>query len=247
MSDRHIRRTGSDYAAAYISLLPYGAAWSRDPTSVLVQACEGLNDYWGTVDGTAADLLEIESDPRTTTDNLLLPDWERNWGLPDPCLTGTLTVSQRQQVLVQRMTLLGAQSREFFIELAEQLGFTITISEFRPFMIGIDRCGDNRVHGDGTNPMFAAEFALGYLPVCDPGGNRIGAGILSEQPCYGLGAPELRFYWQVHVLAIPAGGDATDLECILNRWKPAHTQIVFDYSALPFTLDVSELDVGILG
>jgi uncharacterized protein YmfQ (DUF2313 family) len=23
-----------------------------------------------------------------------------------------------------------------------------------------------------------------------------------------------------------------DLECLLNRWKPAHTQIIFDYSGL---------------
>jgi uncharacterized protein YmfQ (DUF2313 family) len=25
-------------------------------------------------------------------------------------------------------------------------------------------------------------------------------------------------------------GYATDLECILNRWKPGHTEIIFDYS-----------------
>ena len=27
-------------------------------------------------------------------------------------------------------------------------------------------------------------------------------------------------------------GMADDLECLLNRWKPAHTQIIFDYSGL---------------
>jgi uncharacterized protein YmfQ (DUF2313 family) len=27
-------------------------------------------------------------------------------------------------------------------------------------------------------------------------------------------------------------GRYDDLECLLNRWKPAHTQIVFDYSNL---------------
>ena len=27
-------------------------------------------------------------------------------------------------------------------------------------------------------------------------------------------------------------GLAEDLECLLNRWKPAHTEIVFDYSGL---------------
>jgi hypothetical protein len=27
-------------------------------------------------------------------------------------------------------------------------------------------------------------------------------------------------------------GIADDLECLLNRWKPAHTEIIFDYSGL---------------
>ena len=27
-------------------------------------------------------------------------------------------------------------------------------------------------------------------------------------------------------------GTADDLECLLNRWKPGHTQIIFDYSGL---------------
>jgi uncharacterized protein YmfQ (DUF2313 family) len=59
----------------------------------------------------------------------------------------------------------------------------------------------------------------------------------------------MRFYWTVHVHSKGlrwfrcggGGGQAgfdhhleigidADLECLLNRWKPAHTQIVFDYS-----------------
>jgi uncharacterized protein YmfQ (DUF2313 family) len=27
-------------------------------------------------------------------------------------------------------------------------------------------------------------------------------------------------------------GLADDLECLLNRWKPAHPEIIFDYSGL---------------
>ena len=63
--DRHIRRSGADYTAAFLLLLPQGQAWPKHaPDSVLVQTVEGLCDYWGTVDGRAADLLERESDPR---------------------------------------------------------------------------------------------------------------------------------------------------------------------------------------
>src|ERR1700756_282110 len=142
MSDRHIRRSGSDYTEAFLSLLPQGQAWPKHaPGSVLVQGITGLCDYWGFVDGRAADLLEIESDPRSTVE--LLPDWERNWGLPDPCYKAPQTIGQRQLALVMRMTMQGAQSREFFISVASMIGYDITITEYRTFVVGIDRCGDN--------------------------------------------------------------------------------------------------------
>src|SRR5262245_51830939 len=81
--DRHVRRSGDDYAQAFLRLLPTGQAWPRSTESTLVQVCEGLCDYYGYVDSRAGDLLERESDPRATIE--LLPDWEKAWGLPDPC------------------------------------------------------------------------------------------------------------------------------------------------------------------
>src|SRR6516162_2792503 len=149
MSDRHVRRAGSEYRDAFLELLPQGQAWPKHSLdSVLWKACDGLNNYWGWVDGRAADLLEQESDPRTTVE--LLPDWERNWGLPDPCFAEPLSVHDRQVALVQRMTIEGGQSRQFFVDVAAQLGYTITITEYRPFMTGIDKVGDNRVIGTGA-------------------------------------------------------------------------------------------------
>jgi uncharacterized protein YmfQ (DUF2313 family) len=66
-----------------------------------------------------------------------------------------------------------------------------------------------------------------------------------------LGPPEMRFYWTIHVgdarltwFRCGAGGGevgvdphliiglAEDLQCLLERWKPAHTDIVLDYSGL---------------
>jgi uncharacterized protein YmfQ (DUF2313 family) len=87
-------------------------------------------------------------------------------------------------------------------------------------MVGIDRVGDNRtLNADGS---------------------------YSEYP-YILGPPENRFYWSVNVntnkliwFRVDAGqcgidphlriGLADDLECLLNQIKPAHTEIIFDYS-----------------
>lgn len=245
MSDRHVRRSGSDYGSAFLSLLPQGPAWPRTLGSTLDLSCRGLAEYWGFVDSRAADLLEQESDPRITLE--LLPDWERNWGLPDPCYDAPQTIGERQLALVMRMTMVGAQSREFFIGVAAQLGYTITITEYRTFVVGIDRCGDNRVYGDGSNPMYN-EWGI---PIKNPRGLPVALGELSEWPYYGFGPESNRFYWTVHVdnakltwFRVGSGGGQTgidphlrigvfdDLECLLNRWKPAHTQIIFDYSGL---------------
>jgi uncharacterized protein YmfQ (DUF2313 family) len=241
--DIHVRRSGDDYGDAFLSLLPQGQAWPKHPGTTLDLACRGLAEYWGFVDSRAADLLEQESDPRITLE--LLPDWERNWGLPDPCYQAPQTIGERQLALVMRMTMMGGASREFFIEVAAQLGYTITISEFRVFVVGLDRCGDNRVYGDGSNPMYN-EWGQ---PIKNPNGENVAFDELSEWPYYGLGPDTNRFYWTVHVheagliwfrcASSQCGVDthleiklATDLECLLNRWKPAHTEIIFDYSGL---------------
>lgn len=245
MSDRHVRRSGDDYCKALADLLPVGYAWPRDENSLAMKVVCGIAHFWGYVDGRAADLLERESDPRQTIE--LLPDWERNWGLPDPCYEAPQSVDERQLALVMRMTMQGAQSREFFIGVAAQIGYTITITEYRTFVVGIDRVGDARVYGELPPDPMRNEWGI---PIMDARGDQpVADGELSEWPYYGLGPDTNRFYWTVHVdqaklvwFRCASGqcgvdphlriGLADDLECLLNRWKPAHTQIIFDYSGL---------------
>jgi uncharacterized protein YmfQ (DUF2313 family) len=248
MVDRHVRRSCDDYTDALADLLPVGPAWPREYDSVLMELVHGLSCIWADpVDSRAADLLEFESDPRLTIE--LLPDWERAWGLPDPCYTAPQSIDERHLALLMRMTMLGAQSREFFIGVAAQIGYTITITEYRTFVVGLDHVGDARVYGaaGAPDPLMFNEWgvpimnARGDAPVAD--------GELSEWPYYGLGPDANRFYWTVHVdqakltwFRSASGqcgvdphlriGIADDLECLLNRWKPAHTQIIFDYSGL---------------
>jgi uncharacterized protein YmfQ (DUF2313 family) len=241
--DRHVTRSGDEYADAFAELLPTGQAWPRDDDGVLMTVVRGLSKIWGMVESAASLLLEQESDPRTTI--LMLPDWERNWGLPDPCYAEPFTIGDRQKALVQRMTIEGAQSRAFFIATALSIGYVITITEYRPFMVGIDRCGDNRQIGDGS--VMQDQFGN---PLYDEMGVPLAYGVMSEYP-YMLGPPGNRSYWKVHVHAVRltwfrAGGGggqagvdphlrlalATDLECLLRRWKPAHTDLIFDYSGL---------------
>jgi uncharacterized protein YmfQ (DUF2313 family) len=225
--DKHITRSGEDYAEAMQQLLPLGQAWPRDYDSVLMKTVRGLTGIWGNIEGRASQLLEIESDPRTTTE--LLPDWERNWGLPDPCMKDPPTsLDERRQALVTKMTSIGGQSRQYFIDVAKQYGYEITITEYAPYMTGVSLVGDTRGLDNKTPP---------------------------DDYRWRLGPPEMRYYWTVHVSATKLTyfhcnssqcgidrllriGLADDLECILDELKPAHTDIVFDYSpleALDFT------------
>lgn len=218
--DKHVRRSGSDYAQAMMRLLPRGQAWPRSIESTLAMTIEGLADYWGFVDSRAADLLEIESDPRTTVE--LLPDWERNWGLPDPCFPAATSIPERQKMLVMYMTMLGGQSRAWFQQVAGFTGYELTIGEWAPFMCGVSECGDTRFEYDDTG------LYRWYI-----------------------GPPENRYYWYINadqaVLEWFRCGTSysqcgvhphlkivlsSPIECLLDRWKPAHTEIVFDYSNL---------------
>jgi uncharacterized protein YmfQ (DUF2313 family) len=220
--DRHIRRPGEDYATAFLTMLPQGQAWPKEPGSVLERVCSGLNEFYGYVDGRAGDLLEIESDPRKTIE--ILSDWERAWGLPDPCFASPQTVEQRRRILVLWMTWMGGQSRKYFTDLMAWLGYTIEIQEFAPFMCGISWVGDTRTREDAA----AGKHFRWYI-----------------------GPPEQRFYWTVQVGQIglnwfrASSGQAgvnyhleftipEEFVCLLNRWKPAQTSLIPDFSAIAY-------------
>lgn len=210
------RRSGADYAEGFSNLLPPGPAWPREPDTVLMRLLSGLAEVWGAkVDARAADLLERESDPRATIE--LLSDWERVAGLPDACLAEALTIGDRQAALVARLTMEGGQSIPFFLGIASALGYEITITEHSPFMAGISHAGDTRYDGGGFR--------------------------------WEIGPAEVRYYWTINLSAArltwfragagQAGVDphlrigiASDLECLIRRFKPAHTEVFFDYTGL---------------
>lgn len=172
----------------------------------------GVAAIFGDVDARAGAFLEIESDPRKTAE--LLPEWESAFGLPDDCISEPVTVGDRRTALIQRITLLGSPSRAFFISVAASIGYTITISECVPFQCGLHSCGFN-----GNDDL------------------------------WGIGPEELRYVWFVHVTGArlswfrAASGElgvdhhleigiASDLECLIRRLSPAHTQLFFDYSGV---------------
>lgn len=201
-------RTPTEYLRLLQSLLPKGRAWNRDEGSVLTEFLYGETDELSRVDGRSDDLLE-ERDTRYASE--LLIDHEIDLGLPDECAELPQTITERRRIAHSRLITLGQQNPAYFIELAAAYGWTITITEYKPFWCGVgaigDPCGDQEV-------IFYWKVTIEY------GGGDI---IYFTSGSSEAGDP-LSF--------IPVA--ATSLICMLNKYKPAHTTLLFDYSGPEF-------------
>lgn len=194
--------TETDYLRQMQALLPPGPAWPKDDDALLTRMLGALAAELARVDGRVRQLVD-EDDPRMAAELLL--DWERVAGLPDTCvaLSGqTQSIAQRRAALVARLTMLGGQSKAYFIALAASLGYTVTITEFRPFHAGQSRSGDPVA----TNWQFSWQV---NAPLNTVTPFRAGNAVAGDP--------------------INSWGNKL-LECVLSRFKPAHTTVVFAYT-----------------
>lgn len=222
-------RDAESYTHALMAYLPLGEVWPRDIGSELYKICRGLMGVvarWGKRTGL---FLITEAFPPHSY--LLLPDWERVLGLPEPCYPPAQTLAERRlQVLEKLRRRPGGQSRQYFIDIARRLGYyedppspyqlpmqlpaqvgklnQITITEYRPFMAGVSRAGDDRWGIAPHHMRFVWKIGV-------PGQRlnwfRAGQSRASENP---------------HVKI----RHAEDLECVLQKLKPAHSRLIFSYT-----------------
>lgn len=201
-------RTLNSYAHALGALMPRGRVWPEGGGPVWAQLIRALAVEFRRIDARALRLIE-EADPRTCGETL--EDWERVLALPDPCSPANATLAERRDAVVTLLRAEGGSSIAYFVGIAADLGHDITIKEHRPFVCGMSACG----HQSEPRTM---------------------------------GSPTMRFVWTVTLSTARlryfrmgyggsrAGEDthltitrATQIECLFNRLKPAHTTVVFDY------------------
>ena len=119
------------YQRQWRQLLPEGPVWPRDLDTAIASVLGAIADSLVRVDRRAGDLRN-ELDPRATRELLL--DWERNFGLPDDCMSDSPTNDERRRRVHQKVAWQGGQSQEFFIGFLAALGYPgCTITEFRSF------------------------------------------------------------------------------------------------------------------
>lgn len=193
--------TDADYLNQLQALLPPGPAWPRDADAPLTRLLDALSVELARVDGQAWRLVE-EADPRTTAELFL--DWERVAALPDPCAEafgGEQTMSQRRAALVGRLTTLGGQSPAYFIGVAAAIGYAITITEFPRFTV--NSAVSEAIYGGAWNFAWQVNAALNTVTTFN---------VKST-----VADP------------LAAWGNAL-LECVIERLKPAHTDVLFSYT-----------------
>lgn len=124
----------SQYFGALQQLLPPGKAWTRDADANLTQLLEALSFEPGRI-GCAASQMLSEADPATAVE--LLPDWLRVLGLD---ADASLTTAQQQQAIVAWLTAQGGASIPFIEAVAEQLGYSVTVTEYFDEFIANSPC-----------------------------------------------------------------------------------------------------------
>ncbi|TVO57516.1 YmfQ family protein [Denitromonas halophila] len=182
-------------------LLPPGAI---DPNAELLGAEADAEGARLDAAQLAASALHDEADPRNTL--ALITDWERVAGLPDKCSAAlATTLQERRAALVARIAGGGGASRAYFMGVAERLGYSVEIEEYRPFICGISQCGVQALNPAQMRFVWRVRLAGPRVTYFRCGESQVGTDPL---------------------LKITR---AEDLECTFQRLKPAHTRLFVSY------------------
>jgi uncharacterized protein YmfQ (DUF2313 family) len=124
--------TGDMYLKLFQSLLPKGKLWNRTPNSMTTKLLRGFAEELSRASLRAEDLFN-ESVPSRVSE--LIDEYEYDLGLYDKNLG--LTTAERIESIVAKFYQYGFSHKEYFISIAADLGYTITIEEFSPFFVGL--------------------------------------------------------------------------------------------------------------
>lgn len=133
--------SASEYLTALQGLMPTGKVWPRDSDGTQTAVLTALANSFYESGSEAYGLIEGAFPSTATT---MLSEWESTMGLPDDCTIGeTYSTSARQKAVATKLATAGGQSVQHFIDTASALGYTITVTEYRPARAGLSRCGAN--------------------------------------------------------------------------------------------------------
>jgi uncharacterized protein YmfQ (DUF2313 family) len=193
------------YLNLWRKLLPQGHAWEskNDSDSDFNILLKSLSSEPCRIDQRANELIN-EVYPDTTLE--LLEDWERLLALPDECSPDEeLSVQERRDRVIQVLTTRGGQNSAFYQTLAANFGFDVDIIEVKdqpPFRAGQARAGDRLTNG-GWRFAFIVSAPSDSVVRFRAGQSTAGDPLLKVTN--------------------------TTLECLMEKYKPAHTEVIFSF------------------
>lgn len=200
-------KTAEDYREQGIQLQPEGRVWSLDPASRWQKLMGAIMEEIARVRAEGC-RLRTETQPSKTVD--LLPEWEEELGLPEPCnLYAPQGFEERRNEVIRKSSSTGGNTIEYFRELAARMGLDVLITEdlgTEVFLAGRNRAGD-RVNG-------AIWLFTWYIEVQDYTVYVFRAG-------QNVAGTPLRWW------------GAEEIECYFNNLKPAHTNLVITFEVVP--------------
>lgn len=211
VADRQSAPTADDLLPQVLALTPRGPAWGTDEAGDGRGASPVLQLFWRAVAAWVADENGREFDLATqalpSAVTWSLGDWEREYGLPDPCRSGQGGQAARLAAVRARFMALGGQSPAYFVCLAASLGYDITIEEPSQFFVDESEV----IGGDPVETWFEASDVAGE-------GGALSAGDIVELwgTCDDLecdGDP-------VEAFVLPALGDGDPLEALVLAPAP---------------------------
>lgn len=114
------------YTEQLLHLLPRGRAWPRAPGSFLRRLLAGVAAEFARLDAAGTALLDEAYAARAFE---LIEEWEKDLGLPDACTSLGATITARRAAAHEKETLLKNLHKSAFIELANEYGVRIIVSE----------------------------------------------------------------------------------------------------------------------
>ncbi|MEG1824351.1 MAG: putative phage tail protein [Cloacibacillus sp.] len=182
-------------------LYPQGLAWNRE-SGVLNTFNNSCAYELVNVDARKEALLR-EADPRKTEE--LISDWEIDYGLPDECTPLAATLEGRRGALLAKIRARGEMTPEWYLRLAQDLGYDVDLEEWRPFVCAASQCGSTDMTGN-ENVRYVWSFRI-------------------------FGTNQEYFVTGTSACGDPLGSwrDAAEFICRVNKLRPSHTKVFFFY------------------
>jgi len=191
------------------SLFPQGWAWNIRRDSFFEKLIEALSLEFCRVEERSIDFID-EIDPKTTFE--MIDNWERLLGIPDECTPADSDPSlfERRVRICQKLVTGGGQSPAFFQEIASQLGYDadiIDVQNFKDFRVGQAVVGDRLSNGSSTGTGWGYTWTV-RAPAALTRAFRVGQSTVGER---------LQLF------------ENDTLECVIEKFKPAHTNVLFSF------------------